>query len=1163
MTDETRTRQQLMDELAVLRQQLADFERAFQASPDPVAITRLSDGLIIQVNEGMVDLIGYSRDEAIGKTTLQLDLYVNPADRQRMVAQVQEQGTLRGFEIQMHRKTGEVHQVVVSAARIEMGGEACLVVTHHDITGRKQVEEALRQSEIRFRHMFEHTGSGMAVYETLDGEDFFFRDFNQAAERIEGIARTDLIGKSVLEVFPGVREFGLFEVFQRVWKTGQPEHHPVALYKDSRIAGWRENYVYKLPSGEIVAIYDDVTERKQAEEALRENEEKYRNLVERANDGICIIQNEIVKYLNTRLVDMWGGSADDVIGQPFTDFVHPDALPVVAERYQRRMAGEAVPPIYEAALRRKDGSRLDVELNAGLITYQGRPANLVIVRDITERKRIEAELVAERTMLRTLINNLPDAIYAKDAQSRFVIANQAVASFMGAGTSDDLLGKTDFDFYPQALATRFYADERRIIESGQPLIDREEPRLDASGRTVWVLTTKVPLRDSVGNVVGIVGIGRYITERKQAEQELAGERELLRTLVDIIPDLSYIKDTQGRFMLANEPLARLMGVEAPEMLLGKTDFDFLPHDTAAEFYADEQRVIQSGQPMINHEEFLVDTTGQPRWHLSTKVPWRDSGGKIIGLVGVGREITERKQAEEALKQSQQRLELALQGADLGWYDWNVQTGDVVVNDRYAEMIGYRVEELQPGLKTWEGLIHPEDRPREIEALQRELHPPFPLVETEYRMRCTDGEWRWILDRGKVVAWDAEGRPLRAAGTHLDITPRKRAEEEKERLQAELLEMQKMKAIGQLTAGMAHHFNNLLTSINGFAELIRLQLAPGDPSGEMADKILSSGQRAAELVNQMLAFSSKQMVMPVLLNLNDVVRQMEVMLRHMGREHVELVTDLAADLWPVKMDPAQVRQIIVSLALNARDAMPKGGRLTIETLNVVLDDHYAAGHPDVQPGPHVRLRISDTGIGMSDEVKQHLFEPFFTTAGMAVATGMGLAAVYGIVRQNKGFIRVDSQLGQGTVVTILIPCASETSRNASGPGQAATALPPGNETILVLEDHQAVLELAQQVLQDEGYQVLAASDGQEALALAAQHNGPIHLLLTDVVMPSMGGREVADRLAAIRPGLKVLYMSGYTGNTIRHHRVRETDVAFLPKPFSPVDLTCKVRQMLDS
>jgi two-component system, cell cycle sensor histidine kinase and response regulator CckA len=782
MSDETKTRQTLEDELAALRQQLTDLMHAFQVSPTPIVVARLSDGLIIQANESLARLTGYSRGEAIGKTTVQLGLYVNPADRQRIMAQLEERGEWNDFEVQIRTKTGEIHQVVASAVRLEISGETCLMGTYHDITGRKQMEAALRESE-----------------------------------------------------------------------------------------------------------------------------ELYRSVVERANDGICIIQDMRVRFLNRRLAEFWGGSADEVIGRPFTDFIHPDASPIVVEAYRSRLAGESVPSTYETSLRSKDGRRLDVEVNAGLITYQGRPADVVIVREIGARKR----------------------------------------------------------------------------------------------------------------------------------------------------------------------------------------------------------------------------------------------------------------GEEALRQGQRHLEVALQGADLGWYNWDIQTGEVVINDRYAEMLGYRVEDLRPVLETWEELIHPEDRPPEVEALQREMQPPFPLVETEYRMRCKDGSWRWVLDRGKVVEWDAEGRPLRTAGTHLDVTPRKRAEEERERLRTELVATQKMKAIGQLAAGMAHHFNNLLTSVNGFAELIRLRLPPGDPSSDMADKILISGQRAAELVNQLLAFSSQQMVTPVLLNINSVVRQMEIMLRHMGREHMELVTNLAPNLWPVIVDPAQVRQVIVTLALNARDAMPKGGRLTIETANVVLDDRYAADHPSAQPGPHIRLRISDTGIGMSDEIKQHLFEPFFTTAEAGKGVGLGLPAVYGIVRQNHGFIQVDSQPGHGTVVTIHIPCAPEASGRAGGEGRLAKASPPGGETILVLEDHQAVLELTQQVLQDEGYQVLTASDGHEALALAARHDGSIHLLLTDVVTPGISGREVADRLAAVRPGLRVLYMSGYTGETIRNYRVRETDTAFLPKPFSPADLTRKVREMLDS
>ena len=288
-----------------------------------------------------------------------------------------------------------------------------------------------------------------------------------------------------------------------------------------------------------------------------------------------------------------------------------------------------------------------------------------------------------------------------------------------------------------------------------------------------------------------------------------------------------------------------------------------------------------------------------------------------------------------------------------------------------------------------------------------------------------------------------------------------------------------------------------------------------------------------------------------------------MLRHTIREDIDLATDLDCDLQHIRMDPAQVEQIIVNLSLNARDAMPRGGTMTIRTANLTLDGAVVHGHPEVQAGPYVLLAISDTGIGMTGEVKQHLFEPFFTTKGVGKGTGLGLASVYGIVKQNGGEIVVESEPGRGTILSIYLPSAGGEAPSAGASVQVAAAAPPGNETILLLEDHEGVLELAEHILREQGYRVMTARDGPQALALAGEHSGEIRLLVTDVVLPGMSGREVAERLLPVCPGLKVLFMSGYTDEVIRHHRVPETGVAFMPKPFNPAEMAHKVRQMLDS
>jgi CheY-like chemotaxis protein len=374
----------------------------------------------------------------------------------------------------------------------------------------------------------------------------------------------------------------------------------------------------------------------------------------------------------------------------------------------------------------------------------------------------------------------------------------------------------------------------------------------------------------------------------------------------------------------------------------------------------------------------------------------------------------------------------------------------------------------------------------------------------------------------------------------------------------------MEAVGLLAAGIAHDFNNLLTAINGFAELMQRQISPNHPHQRYIGNILQSGHRAADLVRQLLAFSRKQIIKPKVLNLNTSVANMEKMLRRIIGEDIELSTDLAPELWPVKVDPAQIEQIIVNLAVNARDVMPEGGRLLIETANVALNNDYAARHFDLDPGEHVLLKVTDTGWGMTKETKSHIFEPFFTTKEMGKGTGLGLATVFGIVKQSGGDIQVDSAPGQGTTFRVYLPRVSEVAAVSEESNEDDVVLPKGTETILLVEDEEAVRKLATNLLHQQGYTVLEASNGQEALQLIDEFDPrpEIQLLITDVVMPKMGGKVLAEQLAAIYPQLKVLFVSGYTDHTLARQAVLHRETLFLQKPFSPITLAHKIREMLD-
>jgi PAS domain S-box-containing protein len=527
-------------------------------------------------------------------------------------------------------------------------------------------------------------------------------------------------------------------------------------------------------------------------------------------------------------------------------------------------------------------------------------------------------------------------------------------------------------------------------------------------------------------------------------------------------------------------------------------------------------------------------------------PIRDDQGHITGAVLIFHDISDRVQAEKAI----QRLGTAIQQAAESVVITDTQGTVVYANPAFERITGYRQAEVV-GHRT--SLLRSEEQDP---ASYQELWTTITAGEVwQGRLvnRRKDGV-RYIADTIITPVRDENGAIVNYVSLQRDVTRELQLEEQYH-------QAQKMEAVGLLAGGIAHDFNNLLTAINGFAELIQFSLSAQDPTHELAGKILQSGRRAADLVRQLLAFSRKQIVHPKLLNLNAVVAELDDMLPRIIGEHIYVETHLAPDLWPVTVDRTQIDQAIVNLVVNARDAMPAGGRLTVETANVRLDEAYVSTHLEVQPGEYVLLAISDTGIGMSEEVKAHIFEPFFTTKGVGKGTGLGLATVHGIVKQSGGHVWAYSELGHGTTFKIYLPRAEGASPEPAGP-QAGADVPYGNETILLVEDDDRVRELARRVLQIRGYNLLEARDGQQALQVATEHGSTIHLLLTDVVMPGMSGSALAAQLTQILPGLKVLFMSGYTDEAITHHGVLDPGVAFVQKPFSPAALARKVREVLD-
>jgi len=651
---------------------------------------------------------------------------------------------------------------------------------------------------------------------------------------------------------------------------------------------------------------------------------------------------------------------------------------------------------------------------------------------------------------------------------------------------------------------------------------------------------------AVGAVLRAVegALSREIAARTSLDQE----RKLLRTLIDVIPDVVYTKDREGKFVLSNPAALALTGHATADDLAGKTVRDIFPPAIAEPFHADDLQVL-AGQSIFNREERSVDPTGALHWYLTIKIPLRDDYGKIRGLVGISRNITDRKNALEALRESEERFRTMADSAAVMVWVADPDGVCTYINRLWCEVTGQTVSEaLGFG---WLNVVHPDDRDRVEETFLQANAEQTPF-RVEYQLRSTDGSYRWCIDSA-APRLRPDGTYLGYIGSVIDITERKNLEEQ-------LRQSQKMEAVGQLAGGIAHDFNNLLTIITGYSELLLVMPESNDAVRSSVQAISDAADRAAGLTRQLLAFSRQTILQPKVLDLNQIVHETTSMLKRLIGEDIIFSTVLEPGLQRVRVDPGQLNQVLMNLAVNARDAMPRGGHLTIETTNVVLSPEYAELHLDCQPGPHVMLAMTDTGHGMSPEVIERIFEPFYTTKAVGKGTGLGLATVFGIVKQSGGCIHVYSEPGHGTTFKIYFPAVIEpVADNIVTPAEVVKR---GNETILLVEDEAGVRQLALMTLQGHGYRVLLASDGKDALRVVHAHSGPIDLLLTDVVMPRLNGPDLAQLLHARSPQLKVLFMSGYTDDAVIRHGILQAEVAFIQKPFTPVALIRKVRQVLD-
>lgn len=779
----------------------------------------------------------------------------------------------------------------------------------------------------------------------------------------------------------------------------------------------------------------------------------------------------------------------------------------------------------------------------GLLLHVWRRQQLNFYRERYQAELERRALLGHYDYLTRFAN---DIILLGDADGHIIEANDRAVAAYGY-PREQLIGMLGRNLRHPSTADRFDGDWQCAAQHGGGIIETVHQRADGSS-----FPAEVSMR-----IVEVEGkrfyqsIIRDITERNAMVEKLRETVATLNTIVDASPAAIVALNRDRIITLWSRAAERMFGYRADKMVGHQASEDNItPPDERAAIW---ERLL-AGEPLGPLEMKLTRKNGTSVDVSLSAVPLFDSQGNVTGCLSVMLDVTELRSSEK-----EQRLLGATVAASLN----EVYLFDAVtlrfrfVNKGALENLGYTLAEMQ----TMTPLdIKPEYDAGRFEQLTKPLlehTAKIQIFETVHRR--ADGSVYPVEAHMQLFEQDGERVFLAVIQ---DITERRRAEEALRRSEEQLLQAQKMEGIGRLAGGVAHDFNNHLTVINGYCDMVLAKLGASDPMRDQILHVRQAGEQAAHLTHQLLAFSRRQVLEPRVLNLNDSIADTQRMLRRLIGEDIELITMLDPNLGAITADPGQMSQVLMNLLVNARDAMPDGGKIIIETSNVDLDEAYTARHPEVKPGAYVMLAVSDTGSGMDAETQQRIFEPFFTTKKSGEGTGLGLATVYGIVRQSGGWIWVYSEPGRGTNFKLYFARTGTAERVHTPPEAAPPAIVRGNETILVVEDQEEVRRLTASVLGGAGYRILEAGNGEQALSYFAGGGEHIHLLFTDVVMPGMTGRELASRVAALSPTTRVLYTSGYTANVIAHRGVLDEGVDYLPKPFTPSRLLIRVREILD-
>ncbi|MCA1792717.1 MAG: PAS domain S-box protein [Desulfobacteraceae bacterium] len=1029
-------------------------------------------------------------------------------------------------------------------------------------------QDSLRKSEKKYQVLFEHTGE--ALFVAQDGKIVFQ---NPRSTELSGYSTEEFQSKPFFDfIHEDDREMVMDYHIQRLRGEKLPEHYAFRIIHKNGSILWAElNAVLIQWKGKpaILCLMNDITERKQAQEALIENEALFRGMFNDHSAVMLLIDSDTGQIIkaNQAAVQYYGYPLEKMLQMKIQQ-LNLSSPEQTTQQMLSALNNQI--NIFEFRHLLADGQVRDVEVHSAPITIQHQTLLFSIISDITERKQAEATLRKSEERIRTIGDNLQGAqLYQlcvePDGGTMFTYVSSKVEELHEC-KPEEVLKDASLLFkrvHPEDVDGWLKLTKKSLREL--TTYDHTVRIVKKSGEIRWHRMISKPQKLQDGSVL-FDGVELDITEHKRAEDAL---RESNKTAHQFFSESS----AGAFFMMLDEPVEWNDSVDKEKVLdyvfdhqrITKINRAMLDQYLASEkdflcmtpkqLFAHDlehgrllwRKMFDQGFLDIESDERRFD--GSQMWIIGSYRCMSDEQGRITGHFGTQLDITEHKRMMEDLRKDRERMAHILRATRT-----NMNTLDSEYNLRQVDAVWQKIYGDPQGRKCYEYFMG-HDKPcngcgvpkalatREIVVTEEFLHKENRHIEV-HTIPFQDENGEWLVTEFNI-----------------NITERKQAETEKEKLQAQLTQAQKMESVGRLAGGVAHDFNNMLGVILGHTEFALEKAEEHHDLYADLKEIQSAAKRSADITKQLLAFARKQTISPRQIDLNDTVESMLNMLRRLIGEDIDLVWQPAAHIWPVKMDPSQIDQILANLCVNARDAISGVGKLTIETGKKTFDEEYCNEHPGFIPGDFVLLVVSDNGSGMDKETLDNLFEPFFTTKEVGKGTGLGLATVYGIVKQNNGFINIYSEPGQGSTFKIYLPrLVDDEEKDKAVPEKKATA--GGTETLLLVEDEPTILRMTRMMLERKGYSVLPAATPVEAVNLAKTHADKIHLLMTDVVMPEMNGRELAGKITDLYPDIELLFMSGYTSNVIAHHGVLDKGVAFIQKPFSMADITAKVRDVLD-